>query len=121
MARIPIPGAGRFYTVEVRDRTGTYDGNLPGNAVIIHHVDPGRSEDAWAYDASVPPGDNSAGEGVMWRPGETFEDVAKQIRVRVDTATTNGFQVTIMYGAVELIFTDGFASGNTNAWTYTIE
>ena len=43
MARIPILSSSNWYTVEVRDFVG-YDGGIPGNAVIITHVDESRSE-----------------------------------------------------------------------------
>ncbi len=118
MAKIAIPGGSRFYTVEVRDRTGAYDGNLPGNAVIIHEVDESRGEPAWLIDP-VDPG-NSGDEGAMWRVGETFDDVANDISVEVISATTDGFQVTISRGEVTTIFLDGFEGGTTGTWSLAI-
>lgn len=95
MARLPIPGSSRHYTVEVRKRIGSYDGNLPGNVVIIHEVASGRSEPSWSYDAAVPPANYAANEGTMWRVGETFEDAGENIRIAIDSETANGFVITI--------------------------
>ena len=121
MARIPIPGGNTFYTVEARGRTGLYDGHLPGEAVIIHEVNPGRREDAWAYDAADPPGGSAAGEGTMWRAGETFSDPSAQVEISVIAQTADGFHVRIAYGSPWEVFLDGFESGGTAAWTYTIQ
>ncbi len=117
MARLPIPGTDDFYTVEARGKTGRYDARLPDKAVIIHHVDTSRREDAWAVDVAVPPGNNSAGEGTMWRVGETFEDPAAQISVMVDSQTTNGFRLRILYGDASDIFGDGFESHTYLNWS----
>jgi hypothetical protein len=67
VARLPIPGSSRYYTVEVRKRIGNYDGNLPGDVVIIHYV-------------------------VV---GETFTDEPENIVVRILSETANGFVVEI--------------------------
>lgn len=115
MARIPIDTY-TYYTLEVRDLVGSYDGALPGNAVIIHHVDPSRSEDAWLIDADDPPATYSSNEGVMWRVGEAFVDTENSIAVYVQAATADGFEVEITFGDA-LIFSDGFESGNTSDWT----
>jgi len=117
MAKIPVPGGGLFYTVEVRGQTGTYDQNLPGDAVIIHEVDVSRAEDAWAWDAASPGSEcpRADCESVMLRVGEVFQDADAGIRVSVDAATADGFQVTISTGDVYL-FADGFESGDTTDW-----
>lgn len=95
VARLPIPGSSRYYTVEVRKRIGNYDGNLPGDVVIIHYVVPGRSEPAWAYDAALPPANYGDNEGTMFRVGETFTDEPENIVVRILSETANGFVVEI--------------------------
>jgi hypothetical protein len=59
-------------------------------------------------------------EEAMWRVGECYEDVPAQISVCVDSATTNGFQVTISRGDVDVIFDDGFESSDTGAWSATV-
>jgi len=121
MVEIPVSSTDfTSWTVEVRERTGLYDGNLPGDAVIIHQIDPGRDEPAWCHDAAVPPDDESDDEGSMWRVGKTFADPAHQVEVTVDAATANGFQVTIRSGDVSSIFADGFNSGTTSAWSQTV-
>ncbi len=120
MARIEIPGSSRYYTVEVRGWTGMYDANLPGEAVIIHEIDPGRSEPAWAYDAGTPPGNDSSGEGTMWRVGETFTDPAAEISLSIDSQTPDGFEITIAVGDSGLVFSDGFEDGDTGAWSVAV-
>ncbi|MDW8110787.1 MAG: hypothetical protein RMJ96_04200 [Candidatus Bipolaricaulota bacterium] len=116
MARIPIPNSSQFYTVEARRLTG-YDGNLPGEAIIIHHVDAARSSDAWVVDADGDlDGDCDGADsncdpddaGARWLPGETFLDAANNIRVQVNALTATGFSVTITYG-------NPLSCGNTGA------
>jgi hypothetical protein len=119
MAKIPISGGSTYYTVEVRDFLG-YDGNVPGNAVILHLVDPGRSEPAWAVDTDVPPADYSDNEGTMFRVGETFTDMANSITIEVNMATMDGFEVTITSGTPTMIFADGFESNDTTAWSAAV-
>lgn len=118
IARIPIDGVSRFYTVEARKRVGGYDGALPGDAVILCEVDPGRSEPAWTVDGDVPPADFGDNEGTMWRVGETFTDETAGISVSVIAETTDGFEVRIT-SLAQLIFSDGFESGDTSIWSAT--
>jgi M6 family metalloprotease-like protein len=103
MAKIPVPGTDRFYSVEVRERQGDYDGNLPGNAVLVFEIDPGRREPAWLYDETVPPADFSDNEGSMWKVGEIFEDAASEIEISVDGTTPEGFSLTITVGPPPLL------------------
>ncbi len=93
LAKIPIGGTNRFYTVEVRRKVG-YDVKLPGQAVILHLVDPSQySIPAQLID---PDGDSNTGDaGAMWTVGETFTDATSGIWVRVDSATATGYGVTI--------------------------
>jgi hypothetical protein len=114
MIKIMAPSEPWFYTVEVREWEG-YDGELPGNAVIIHEVDTSRGQPAWLVDPDDP--SDGADEGAMWRVGECFDDAANEIEVCVDTATSDGFQVTVSYGDTGCIFTDGFESGTTDSWS----
>jgi len=120
MARIEIPSSSRYYTVEVRGWTGMYDANLPGEAVIIHEIDTGRSEPAWAYDAAGTPGSDSSGEGTMWRVGETFTDPAAEISISIDSQTPDGFEITIGVGAWGLLFSDDFEGADTGAWSVAV-
>jgi hypothetical protein len=117
MARLAIPGTNRAWLLEARRRTGTYDGELPGDAVIVHELSPDRREPLWGYDAGVPPGDISDGPGVQWLVGETFEDAENDIAMTVDSTTTDGFVVTVRY-RVNLIFADDFESGSTASWCF---
>ncbi len=115
IARVPIPGSSRFYTVETRKRIGNYDGNVPADAVIICEVQPGRGEPIWVVDSDIPPANFGDNEGSMWRVGETFTDAAANLSISVDTETANGFEVTITFG-LDAIFDDGFESGDTSGW-----
>lgn len=96
-----------------------YDANLPGEAVIIHQIEPGRSQPAWAYDAEAPPDNDSSGEGTMWRVGETFTDPAAEISISIDSQTPDGFELTIIFGDSDLLFSDGFEDGDTGQWSAT--
>ncbi|MEM9291028.1 MAG: hypothetical protein AAGD01_05055 [Acidobacteriota bacterium] len=116
IAIIPI-SATHWYTVEARLRTGDYEASLPGNAVIIHEVRTNRSEPSWAVDEAVPPANYGDNDGTMWVPGETFEDVANNISVTVESATANGFEVTIENDFMDEVFVDGFETGDTSQWT----
>jgi N-acetylneuraminic acid mutarotase len=95
MATIPmIDAPGRFYTAEARRRVG-YDDSLPGDAVVLHRVDP---NDPSARPARVVDVDNNGDPNdaaAMWTPGETFADSANGITITVNAQTATGFQVTI--------------------------
>ncbi len=114
MVKVQIPGSSSFYTIEVRDRT-SYDGNLPGFAVILHEVDLGRQEPAWLMDDDDP--DNGADAGAMWLPGECFEDAANEILICVESVTTEGYTVRVAYGDWGGVFEDGFEDGSPDAWS----
>jgi hypothetical protein len=95
MVRLPMGATGRSYVVEVREQVGGYDGMLPGNAVLIFEVDPGRREPAWLVDADQPPAGYASNEGSMWKSGEIFEDPANGIWISVDSGAPEGFNITI--------------------------
>ena len=82
-----------YYTVEARGRAGTYEAALAGAAVIIHGIDP--AGDAYSMDADVPPADRSNNEGSMFKVGETWISPDGSQKVRVMSATTDGFIVRI--------------------------
>lgn len=95
MVSVPISGSLNYaYTVEARVAAG-YDANLPGEAVIIHEVDTYRRPTCPARIVDADGDENSADEGAMWWPGETFTDEVNGISVTVDAATEGGFTVTI--------------------------
>jgi len=110
---VQIPDSNMYYTVEVRDLAG-YDGNLPGFAVLIHEVSTTRREDAWLVDP-VDPG-NGADEGAMWLSGECFDDQENEIEICVESVTTEGFVVRVLYGDTDSLFSDGFESGSDSSW-----
>ena len=108
MALIPIPGSSKFYTVEARRFVG-YDSKVPAEAIVIHHVDATRANDAWVVDADgnldgacfIPQDDANCDPndtGAQWTPGETYTDATNSIQIRVNAITATGFSVTIIYG-----------------------
>ncbi len=115
-ARIPVPGSNRYYTVEARKRIGNYDGNLPGDCIILSEVVPGRQEPAWTVDGDVPPAGYGDNEGTMWKVGETFVDTAAELVLTVDSETVDGFVITIAIGG-DPVFADRFESGNLSSWS----
>ncbi|MEZ4519266.1 MAG: DNRLRE domain-containing protein [Chloroflexota bacterium] len=98
LVKVPVNGsADHFVTIEARRRVG-YDAGLPGNAIVLHDVQP-RAEPAHLIDPS-----NSflgAGDWAMWEPGESFAIEEGNILIRIDKATATGFEVTIVNGAEE--------------------
>jgi M6 family metalloprotease-like protein len=105
MATIPISTApGQFYTVEARRRVGYDDFGIPGDAVVLHRVDPNPDFDRKARVVDVDNNGDPNDAGAMWTAGETFTDAANGITVTVDAQTATGFQVTITRGA------------STNSW-----
>jgi M6 family metalloprotease-like protein len=94
LAQVPINGsATQFYTLEARRFTG-YDRWVPGEAVVIHHVDTTRG-DQQARVVDIDTNGNPNDAAAMWLPGETFRDQANGITITVDRATSTGFAVTI--------------------------
>lgn len=87
-----------FYAIECRKRAGNYDANLAGDCILIYEVMPSRGEPAWAVDAALPPADFNDNEGTMWKVGETFQDATHGISITVDSATTDGFNITVQVG-----------------------
>ncbi|KAB2967855.1 MAG: hypothetical protein F9K18_03720 [Thermoanaerobaculia bacterium] len=119
MAKLPIPTTTRYWTLETRDRTGTYDGNLPGHAVVVHEIYTSRPEDAWCYE-TTPFSASCNGPNAMWTAGETFQDptAGRLIAARVDAPTADGFALTIWYGVpTTALFLDGFETGDTTRWS----
>ena len=117
MAKIAIPDTNDFYTVEVRKLRGSYESDLPGEGVIIHYVDPDRSEPSWVVDGEVPPADYSSNAGCRWIVGETYADAANAIQIEVLSETTDGYTVRITNGSADVIFSDGFESGDVLQWS----
>ena len=119
LIELPIPSApGKYWTVETRNLTGLYDGHLPGHAVIVHKIDPGRSEPAWCYDFAVPPDGQADSESTMYKPGEVFASPSEATFVSVDAVTADGFAVTV-YSGVGVIFLDTFEIGSFSRWSLT--
>jgi M6 family metalloprotease-like protein len=106
-ARIPLSD-GTFYIIESRFNISSYENNLPGTAVIIHHVDQNRSSPSWLVDADIPPANYSNNEGSMWKVGESFEDPIDGYIINVLEITENGFKVQIEGLLNKLMFINGF-------------
>jgi len=89
---VPINNGNTFYTVEARAFID-YDRNLPGEAVVLHQVVPGRSSPAHVVDADNNGNPNDA--GAMWLPGETFSDNRANITVSVVSRDGSSFTVEV--------------------------
>ncbi|KRA53743.1 hypothetical protein ASD77_03535 [Pseudoxanthomonas sp. Root65] len=87
------PYATVVYTLEARKREGTYEGNLAGNAVIIHKVE--RSGTAYSIDAEVPPANRSNNEGSMFKVGERWITPEASHLVTIKAQTATGFVLTV--------------------------
>lgn len=82
-----------IYTVEARVRSGDYEAQLAGDAVIIHKVqDYGM---AHSQDADVPPADHAGNEGSMFKAGESWHTPDGRHWVQVESANANGFVITV--------------------------
>jgi len=101
MAQIPIPNSRLFYTVEARKKTGyvagsnAYDVNIPGEAIIIHQVDPYRG-DRLAQVVDPDNNKNPNDAGAMWEPGEIFTDAPNNISVSVISVSDSSFTLSIV-------------------------
>ena len=83
---------GVLYTLESRKRTGSYEANLAGNAVILHRVV--NSGMAYSLDASVPPANVANNEGSMFKVGETWMSPDGAFWMTVESETASGFIVS---------------------------
>jgi M6 family metalloprotease-like protein len=93
VAQLPVQGApDRFYTLEAR-RTVGYDVQLPGEGVIIHYVETGRTNPARVID--IDNNGNTGDAGAIWTPGETYVDNVYGITVTVVSSTATGYVVSI--------------------------
>lgn len=88
----------RYYTLEVRKRTGNYENRLAGDAVIIHEVLTSRREPAWSMDTDTPPANRANNEGSMFKVGESWTSPDLAFRVKVESQTAEGFVVTVRRG-----------------------
>ncbi len=94
---LPIQG-GAFqnviYTLEARRKTGAYESNLAGDAVIIHSLQ--NTGVAKSMDADVPPANRSNNEGSMFKVGETWvsPDPLETFWVTVEAVTATGFRIS---------------------------
>jgi M6 family metalloprotease-like protein len=108
---LPAPEpASHYYVIEARKRSGYYEANLAGDAVIIHEVNTTRQEPAWSVDASVPPANVSNNAGSMFVVGESWTAPGNALRVSVTGATTDGFLIDVVRGnaPADQIFKNGF-------------
>lgn len=87
--------ATRYYTIEVRKRSGLFESNLVGDAVIIHEVVTTRSEPAWSVDADVPPAPISYNEGSMFKVGEIWTSPDAAFMVMIQAETADGFMLSV--------------------------
>jgi len=107
---LPAPApASQYYVIEARKRSGYYEANLAGDAVIIHEVDTTRDEPAWSVDATVPPADTANDEGSMFKVGESWTAPGNAFTVGVTATSAEGFVLNLQRGTlVDQIFKNGF-------------
>jgi M6 family metalloprotease-like protein len=92
---IPVAGeTGEFYTIESR-RGGGYDAPL-AQAVVIHYVNPLRSEPAQVVDVDGNGDVNDAGG--QWEPHELFRDLRQDITVLIDSVRDEQVHITVLRG-----------------------
>ncbi len=91
----PDPYVGTFYTVEARQRAGTYEGALAGTAVIIHLVGAAYRFEAESQDTDMPPATVSNNEGSMFKVGEGWTSPDQLFHVLVESQTATGFVVKV--------------------------
>ncbi|MGY1458432.1 hypothetical protein ACW5F0_07275 [Luteimonas sp. A534] len=89
----PDPYRGTIYTVEARRPLGAYEGQLAGDAIIIHSVGSDYRAMAKSQDADVPPANVSNNEGSMFKVGETWLSPDGLFSVHVESKTASGFVV----------------------------
>ena len=116
VAVLPVKGTtDRFYTLEARRKVG-YDVQLPGEGVIIHYVEIGRSNPARVID--IDGNGNTGDAGAIWVPGETFVDSFNGITVTVVSSITTGYVVSVdnqSFPKLYYVAATGSDSGNTCA------
>ena len=91
MLRVNIPGSLRYYSVESRFRIG-YDGQLLGDGVLIHEVDPVRATGN-PPRLVVPGGGTAAGLGdldAIWPVGSTFNSIADHVNIAINSFSGTG-------------------------------
>lgn len=91
---IPLPNQQRI-TVEASRSGSSYYASGAANGVLIYHVDPYRTEDAWLVGAKD---DAAAYTGGVWTVGETYKNKAFNISVAVVSSQKDGFTVTVTRG-----------------------
>jgi hypothetical protein len=89
----PDPYAGTVYTVEARKRSGSYEANLAGDAVIIHKLQ--NFGTAYSIDTATPPANVAENEGSMLKVGETWVAPNESHWVQVEAQTATGFVVSV--------------------------
>lgn len=116
IAVLPLGGgAGEFYAIESKRQAG-YDrvsaGALPAEGVIIHRVSPNIDPIARLVNANGTTSTTDAGAYLV--PGEQWQDVVRNITVRVLDATTSGYSVRVCYNAGGTLIGDVNLDGAVN-------
>lgn len=97
MITIEVANSDRQYIVESRRRRG-YDRKLPEKAVILHSVEPGPYK---TYEPVLIDGDADGDlydDGTVWVPGERYQNTADNVTVCIESASDEGFQVSVASG-----------------------
>jgi hypothetical protein len=108
---LPAPEpATHYFIVEARKKTGYYEANLAGDAVIIHEVNTSWPEPSHSIDADSPPANTSNNPGSMFVVGESWTAPGNLWKLSVTGTTAEGFIVNVRRGNVpdDTIFTHGY-------------
>jgi len=95
LLKISDPDAGLDYYVEARERSGQYDGSLPGTGVLIHEVqhEPTRRVRLFHDLRNGPAADYADSVDDIWTRGESTE--LGGVRLEVSSETANGFRLIL--------------------------
>ena len=92
----PDPAAQVAYTIEARRPMGDFEGELAGDAVIVHRLEGYGT--ARSQDGDATPATRSNNEGSMFKIGESFRLPGTSLRVSVVARTATGFRVRLSKG-----------------------
>ena len=95
LLKISDSEAGLDYYVEARERSGQYDGSLPGTGVLIHEVqhEPTRRVKLFHDPRNGPAADYADSVDDIWTRGESTE--LGGVRLEVSSETANGFRLVL--------------------------
>jgi M6 family metalloprotease-like protein len=91
--KIPLSN-GMYYLIESRKRVG-FDAYLPGEGVLISHVDENRNEPSHLVDAN--PGTSTL-DDAAWQVGQTFTDTTNSVSVTILESSAHSYTISVRVG-----------------------